>query len=369
MNSTISESESKQQLNNYDDNSPEEKEELKHTSMTYQYYRTLRVLFEKAKSNRNMENEELFRKVGSILYGDEKSWALAQEAECLLVDLLDEKTLRLELCRRMSEVETIDSELIRRYYNTHSCEELNGEEIDPKDEKKKVHCFSKGYISRFFARLVLDLQWQSNKEYKVQNDYDDYVQNTTRCFKTTLYVFFFFLVISLTLAKDLLPLAVPIEFIHYEWVPDYYEWVSEVSKTLLVFVETILHWVLIATAGALGAAFSIISTKVDLRQETIKSMRLKKQKSNIKARIYYGAGAALILFLLLQAKFIDGAIFQLVTPSEERKVLDIARIGVLGVLAGFSEQMVSKLLSAASKKAKIKPEAKQALNDNQRGNQ
>jgi hypothetical protein len=321
--------------------------ELSHTSMTYQYYRTLRVLFEKAKSNRSDENEELFNKVGSILYGDEKSWALAQEAECLLVELLDEETMRLELCRRMSEIENIDSELIQNYYKTHSCQEINKMEPDAEDEARQKHVYGKEYISRFFSRLVLDLQWQSNKEYKVQNDYADYVENTAYYFKRTVFIFFAFLVLSLTLSKDLLPIAVPMDFSGNEWIPS-------VSTTAVLFVETILHWILIAVAGAMGAAFSIISSKINLRQETIKSMRLKKDKSNIKSRILYGAGAALILFLLLQAKFIEGAIFELITPAEERQVLDVARIGVLGVLAGFSEQMVSKLLSSASKKAKIK---------------
>lgn len=319
---------------------------LKSTSMTYQYYRTLRILYQKAIAQNLQMNQGIKEEVEEILYKKkEKNWALAQEAEALLVELLDEETLRVELCRRMSEVEGIDNPATKKFYHEHSCSELNT--AGQGEDENKVHVYPMGYLRRFYGRLINDLQWQSNKDFTVRGLFTFYVNNTKEYFVKTVITFFAFLVISLIFAKDILPVRLTIKAEEWALAP-------EIILVIVQILQTIIHWILIATAGALGAAFSIVSTQIELHTETIKSMRLKQERSNIKARIWYGAGAAIILFLLLQAKFIEGAIFDLITPAEDRGVLDVARIGVLGVIAGFSEQMVSGILNDAARKAKVK---------------
>lgn len=161
--------------NTQEKNSSEKKRQPHYTSMTHKYYLTLRALFKKVENPGPVKGEknEICERINKLLNETQMNWSNAQEAELLLAEVIDEPTLRVEVCRRLSEVDSLEDGAVKSFYNNHSCKDLRKEVPTEGEEKKTKHLFPEEYLRSLYARLLNDLQWQSNKDLwkkKLAND-------------------------------------------------------------------------------------------------------------------------------------------------------------------------------------------------------
>lgn len=285
--------------------------------LTDQFYITLRASVARLGANGNGRSGHTRTEIDQLLNGGERpTWSRAYHVEQLMVDVLDDKSLDVELRTRLLEAESTLRPVLAAQYGR-----LAGEAKTP-DEKRAL-----------LARLVNDLQWRYTVN-EVKRAYSKDITRLTAIIFMSAIAGFAALTVALALLGESLSRA------------------DDAWRLLLA-----------GLAGGWGAGFSMLSslkTRLDLAD--LNDLKLMKSRWILWSRPLIGVGAACILYFFLASGLLGGAAFPELgpaqqtapgqaaaeqppapdTPADERKQL--ALLIVWCFLAGFSERLVPALL-------------------------
>lgn len=270
-----------------------------------QFYVTLRAYLARIEASRPEDSAALDR-VRALLATDRRPrWSECYEVEQLMVHLFDEQTLSTELEVRLLEAKSALRKTVWEYYEREALA------VAGSTERRRA----------LLARLVNDLQWR----YTVQEGKRRFAKSlTTR----TGIVF----VIALSAFTSLATYA----HVH--------GWEFSVGDWRLLFAA--------AVSGMWGAAFSMLTgLQQRIRDSAIYDLNLTRALTMLVARALLGAGAACVLYVFFASGMMTGAMFPKLVDSQgflSRQTMSLLVIWCF--VAGFSEKLVSNLLSKTEAK-------------------
>ncbi len=233
-----------------------------------QFYVTLLATFQQVKVNNPQASPEIMQRIEELL--GVTSWQNAYEIERLLIEVFDEKSLDVELERRMVEAKLIFSDDLYKHYDKEKTENLSSHE----DKRALLN------------RLVNDLQWH----YAVKETRRWYSRTAS---KRTGAAF----ILSIALFGLMICIGELFNLQH-----DFY------------------YIVVAMGAGLVGASFSmIVSLKNRLSTSSFDELKGLHRRGYVGTRAIIGIGAALILYYVLQAEVLTGSVFPSFTPPEVKE--------------------------------------------------
>ena len=232
------------------------------------------------------------------------TWSEAYEAEQMLVDTFDDRTLETESAVRTLEATKTLSPKVAAFYADGLSKARSGVE-------------RQGLL----ARLVNDLQWR----YTVNEVKRRYATEITR---RTSWSFFF----------SLAAFGIAVGLIAYWQVP--------INDRVLLVVA--------ALAGTWGATFSMLaSLKGRLSGSELNDMKLMRPRVVLLSRALIGTGAGCVFYFLIRSGLLKGNAFPDFDaldgggfPEEQ-----LALLIVWCFIAGFSEKLVPSLLEKTEARA------------------
>ncbi|UCG56998.1 MAG: hypothetical protein JSU70_19300 [Phycisphaerales bacterium] len=221
--------------------------------LTEQFFVTLQASFDQAKLNNPSAPEDAVQQIEAIFANPGRLWSDAYKVERLLVEIYDDKTVDVELGKRLIEAKS----------------NLSSEEYDHYLESEKKTDIPKRAL---LSRLVNDLQWAYSKKSARRRH--------SRCIRART---------SLVFVISIIPFALIFYYLK-----------AAVEFSLCIAVAT----------GLWGGAFSmLISLQKRLSEATLDDLRVLRGIVFVLSRPIIGAGAALILYFFLQAQLLEGSIF------------------------------------------------------------
>jgi len=250
------------------------KEELE---LIEQFFVTLTATFEQIKVNNTKAAPDIVKSIDDLL--NVRNWQNAYEIERLFVDIYDEKTLDVEVDRRLLEAKTNLSESVSSHY-AKKVDEIPKVDDTTTEEKKLSIAEEKRAI---LNRMINDLQWK----YALKEASKKYSRKIS-------YLNGYAFIISMAL------------FVLIFGLGKFFNW------------ESNLYYLAISLgAGLVGASFSmVVTSRSRLAASSFDELKALRRPIYVLTRSLIGLGAALILYFILQAGVLTGSVFPTFTPPE-----------------------------------------------------
>ena len=242
-----------------------------------QFFVTLSATFQQIKVNYKSAEPNIVKSIEALL--TVKEWQNAYEIERLFVDIYDEKTLDVEVDRRLVEANTNLAENVSSHY-TKKVNKIHEAEGTMTEQQKPSIVNEKRAI---LNRLINDLQWK----YALKETSKKYSREVSKKNGWAFIISTVFFVSMFTLGK------------------------------LFDLVGNLDYLVIALGAGLVGATFSmVVTSKSRLAASSFDELKALRRITYVITRSLIGLGAALILYFILQAGILTGSVFPNFTPPD-----------------------------------------------------
>ncbi len=268
-----------------------------------QFFVTLNATFQQVKATNPSSNNEILEKIEELL--KLTSWQNAYEIERLLVEIYDDKTLDVEVNRRLVDAKANLSENISSHYDNQIAAATE------ESTKRSI-----------LNRMINDLQWNyAIKEARRKYSRVVSIKNGW-AFIISLVIF----VLIFVLGKS------------------------------YILNGKLPYLVIALSAGLVGASFSmVVTSKSRLAASSFDELKGLHRTIYVVTRSLIGLGATLILYFMLQAGLLTGSVFPKFSEvTQKQELINLALLISWSIVAGFSEKFVPNLLAKAEEKATIK---------------
>lgn len=267
------------------------------TALLKQFYLTLESILIQIKNHDATPNPHIMEEINDIM-ALKRTWGSAYKVEQLLVEVFDDDMLELELKRRFLEIQNTLADNHIKFFE---------------DEIKTSDTIAKKRV--VLARLVNDLQWK----YSIKEVKNSYLRTARRH-------------VSIVLVFSIISFAVTSVMM---W--------DDGGKT------TWMMLLLVGASGFMGATFSMLTgLNSKLEKSSFNDLKVIHTLGYIFSRAIIGVGASIILFYFILSSYISGDF--LPSIGEEGNIIDLEKLIVLAVIAGFSEKLIPNLISKSEAK-------------------
>lgn len=310
-------------------------------TMLRQFYGNLQVLFDVCGSPRNEMEARIHDRLHNILNPPDRAaqvavllggrrsgrtWQKAYTAQQLVAAILPEPYARAELIKNYAEI----------------CEKQPGKKIVYETHMSDLKAQWDNDLARaILIRMLNDNQWYNSQKYQIRH-------MTTKYYIRLIYIF-----VSIAL----------LFFMTLAFLPAFLVWIQSATTDSPRWGFAGFMYMLVA--GFVGSSFSMLtSQRQAVRVRSIEAMAVLSGLPMILLRLMVGAGAAAILYFFFEAGLIGGAVFPKLgaigfssmngeTPASNYWSMvpnkDLSLLMIWGVLAGFSEKLVSTMLARVDK--------------------
>lgn len=242
-----------------------------------QFFVTLSATFQQIKVNNPTAVVDTIESIDDLL--KVRSWKNAYEIERLFVDIYDEKTLDVEVDRRLVEAKTNLSENLSSHYAKKVGEIPKVDDTTTNEKKLSIVEEKRAILNR----MLNDLQWK----YALKETSKKYSRDIT-------YLNGYAFIISAIIFGVMIVLG------------ELFDWIGNLD-----------YLVIALGAGLVGASFSmVVNSKSRLAASSFDELKVLRRPIYVIIRALIGLGAALILYFILQAGILAGSVFPNFTPPE-----------------------------------------------------
>jgi len=242
-----------------------------------QFFVTLSATFQQIKVNNPNAAPDIVKSIDDLL--KVRSWKNAYEIERLFVDIYDEKTLDVEVDRRLVEAKTNLSENLSSHYAKKVGEIPKVDDTTTNEKKLSIIEEKRAILNR----MINDLQWK----YALKETSKKYSRDIT-------YLNGYAFIISTIIFGVMIVLG------------KLFDWIGNLD-----------YLVIALGAGLVGASFSmVVNSKSRLAASSFDELKVLRRPIYVITRALIGLGAALILYFALQSEVLTGSVFPTFTPVE-----------------------------------------------------